>query len=128
MMKESVTYRGVAYPWQCDFNDHLNVQFYVGKFDEATWHFFSIMGLTKVLLDEEEKMMVAAEQHIQYIREVFSGNLILVKSSLIKTKSKSIVFKHRMMELETMQTVAESMIVSVCIDKVTRKPISLPIL
>jgi acyl-CoA thioester hydrolase len=33
----TVTYRGVVYPWHCDHMGHMNVMWYVGRFDEATW-------------------------------------------------------------------------------------------
>ncbi len=29
------TYRGVVYPWQMDQMDHMNVQFYTARFDQA---------------------------------------------------------------------------------------------
>ena len=46
-MKELVeTYRGVIYPWQCDHMGHMNVMWYVGKFDEATWNLFAVAGVT----------------------------------------------------------------------------------
>ena len=41
-----LTHRGVVYPWQCDQMGHMNVMWYVGKFDEATWQMFAQMGLT----------------------------------------------------------------------------------
>ena len=44
------TYRGTIYPWQCDHMGHMNVMWYVGKFDEATWQFFSMLGLTPAWL------------------------------------------------------------------------------
>jgi acyl-CoA thioesterase FadM len=31
----------VVYPWHCDHMGHMNVMWYVGKFDEATWIFFA---------------------------------------------------------------------------------------
>jgi acyl-CoA thioester hydrolase len=31
------TYRGTVYPWQCDHVGHMNIMWYVGKFDEANW-------------------------------------------------------------------------------------------
>ena len=39
------TYRGAVYPWHCDHMGHMNVMWYVGKFDEATWHLFRMVGL-----------------------------------------------------------------------------------
>jgi acyl-CoA thioester hydrolase len=35
-MPDELTYRGTVYPWQCDHIGHMNVMWYVGKFDEAT--------------------------------------------------------------------------------------------
>jgi len=40
------TYRGAVYPWHCDQMGHMNVMWYVGKFDEATWNLFAEMGVT----------------------------------------------------------------------------------
>ena len=40
------TYRGVVYPWHCDHMGHMNVMWYVGKFDEATWNLFAQVGVT----------------------------------------------------------------------------------
>lgn len=34
-MSKLVTYVGTVYPWQCDHVGHMNVMWYVGKFDEA---------------------------------------------------------------------------------------------
>ena len=42
-----VTYRGTVYPWQCDHNGHMNVMFYAGKFDEASWQLLSRLGLSR---------------------------------------------------------------------------------
>ena len=41
-----ITYRGVVYPWHCDHMGHMNVMWYVGKFDEATWNLFASIGIT----------------------------------------------------------------------------------
>jgi hypothetical protein len=40
------TYRGTVYPWQCDHVGHMNIMWYVGKFDEANWNFLARPGLT----------------------------------------------------------------------------------
>jgi acyl-CoA thioesterase FadM len=34
-MESAATYRGTVYPWQCDHVGHMNIMWYVGKFDEA---------------------------------------------------------------------------------------------
>ena len=41
MGKMQLVYKGLVYPWHCDHMGHMNVMWYVGKFDEATWAFFA---------------------------------------------------------------------------------------
>ena len=43
-MEPEITYRGAVYPWHCDHVGHMNVMWYVGKFDEATWNLFHRVG------------------------------------------------------------------------------------
>ena len=45
-MEQEATYRGTVYPWQCDHVGHMNIMWYVGKFDEANWNLFARLGLT----------------------------------------------------------------------------------
>jgi acyl-CoA thioester hydrolase len=47
------TYRGTVMPWHCDHMGHMNVMWYVGKFDEATWNLFSEMGVTAAFLRDK---------------------------------------------------------------------------
>ena len=54
-----ITYRGTIYPWQCDHVGHMNVMWYVGKFDEATWHLFNSIGLTPTFLRDNHRGMAA---------------------------------------------------------------------
>ena len=68
-----ITYRGVVYPWHCDHVGHMNVMWYVGKFDEATWHFFAMFGLTPSFLREQGRGMAAVQQNITYKRELRPG-------------------------------------------------------
>ena len=125
-MKEFETYRGTVYPWHCDFNGHMNVMYYVGKFDEATWQFFANFGITPSYLKKEEKAMVAAEQTFKYFQELNSGNLIYIKTELLEFKQKAIVFVHKMYNVETEALVAEGRMVGVHIDMKSRKPVAFP--
>jgi acyl-CoA thioester hydrolase len=51
-MENEATYRGTVYPWQCDHVGHMNIMWYVGKFDEANWNLFARLGLTPTYLRE----------------------------------------------------------------------------
>src|SRR5690349_12621889 len=120
------TYRGTVYPWHCDFNGHMNVMHYVGKFDEATWHFLAHLGITPSYLKNENRGMVAVEQNFKYFEELNAGDLITVKTKLIEFKPKAIVFVHRMYNVETNNIVAEGRMVGVHIDMTLRKSVEFP--
>jgi len=64
------TYRGMIYPWHCDHMGHMNVMWYVGKFDEATWNLFAAAGVTTAFLKENRRGMAAVQQNITYRREL----------------------------------------------------------
>ena len=55
---------------------HMNVMWYVGKFDEATWHLFHAIGITPTFLRENNRGMAAVEQTIQYKRELLAGDIV----------------------------------------------------
>jgi len=125
-MTDFETYRGTVYPWHCDFNGHMNVMHYVGKFDEATWHFLAHFGITPSYLKKEERGMVAAEQNFKYFQELNSGHLVYIKTELVEFKQKAIVFVHRMYNAETEALVAEGRMVGVHIDTNSRRPVPFP--
>src|ERR1700761_8527155 len=80
-MAESIlTYRGTVYPWHCDHMGHMNVMWYVGKFDEATWQLFSAIGITPDYLRTSGLGMAAADQRISYRRQGRAGDLAPVPS------------------------------------------------
>ena len=88
------TYRGAVYPWHCDQMGHMNVMWYVGKFDEATWNLFAAIGVTMAYLRENQRGMAAVQQDITYKRELLSGDTVTVRSMLLEVREKSAKFVH----------------------------------
>jgi acyl-CoA thioester hydrolase len=121
-----ITYRGVVYPWECDHMGHMNVMWYVGKFDEATWQLLGALGATPSRLREEGFGLAAVEQHIEYKRELRAGDLLTVRSSVLEAKEKSLRFAHEMTNDQTGELAATTVLVGVCIDTVARKARPLP--
>ena len=126
MPELAVTYRGTIYPWHCDHMGHMNVMWYVGKFDEATWQFFSNVGLPRSRFLREGTGMAAVEQHIEYKRELHAGDLISIRSAVLEVKEKSIRFVHEMTNDETGELAARTVIVGVYFDTTARKSLALP--
>jgi acyl-CoA thioester hydrolase len=126
MAERMLTYRGTVYPWHCDHMGHMNVMWYVGKFDEATWHVLAKIGATQSRMQQEGFGLAAVEQHIEYKRELHAGDLITIRSSVLEAKEKSIRFAHEMTNDETGEIAATMAVVAVCIDATARKARPLP--
>ncbi len=120
------TYRGVVYPHQLDHMDHMNVQWYTAKFDEATWHLFSSIGITSSYIRQNNRGMAALEQNIKYKAEVMSGDLLVIKSKILEVSEKVIRFMHTMYNAESGSEVATSELVAVHLDRVARKSCKIP--
>lgn len=121
-----LSYKGAVYPWHCDHMGHMNVMWYVGKFDEATWHLFNALGLTPDSLRGAERGMAAVEQNIQYKRELLAGDIVEVHSAVLEIKDRVIRFTHEMRKADTGELAATTTLTAVHLDKVARRACAFP--
>ena len=119
-----VTYRGAVYPWHCDHMGHMNVMWYVGKFDEATWCFFARLGLSPSHLRQQGRGMAAVEQHITYKAELHAGDVVTVRTRLVECRDKSIRFVHEMTNDETGDVAATTELTGVHLDTDARRAVA----
>ena len=120
------TYKGCVYPWQCDHIGHMNVMWYVGKFDEATWNLFAMLGLTPSFLRRENRGMAAAQQNIIYKHEMLPGDIVEVRSRVLELGEKSVRFVHEMRNGETDDVAALCELTGVHMDRLARKAVAFP--
>ena len=123
---EIETYRGVVYPWSIDHMGHMNVQFYTGRFDEASWHFLAHLGLAPSVLKANGRGFAALEQHAEYKVEILAGSLLEIRTELLEIKSKTLRFLHRMINSETSSVVATMELVVAYLDTEARRAAPLP--
>ncbi|MFD1657814.1 acyl-CoA thioesterase [Streptomyces caeni] len=121
-----VTYRGTVYPWHCDHMGHMNVMWYVGKFDEATWNLMSHIGITPAYLRSDHRGMVAVDQQISYRRELVAGDVVLVRSAILEVRDKVMRFRHQMENAATGEVAAVTVLTGVHLDTRTRRSCPLP--
>ena len=121
-----VTYRGTVYPSQCDHMGHMNVMWYVGKFDEASWQFLATVGLASSRLRSEGRGMATVEQRIEYKSELYAGDVVTVRSAVLEVSEKAIRIVHEMRNDDTGDVAATMVIVGVHLDMASRKACSLP--
>ena len=126
MATGQLTYKGAVYPWHCDHMGHMNVMWYVGKFDEATWAYFASLGLTPAKLRDNARGMAALEQNLTYKREVLPGDTLEIYTSTVEIKDKTVRFNHEMIDCETGEVVSICELLAVHMDTNARKAIALP--
>jgi acyl-CoA thioester hydrolase len=123
---EIVTYRGATYPWQCDHIGHMNIMWYVSKFDEANWNLFARVGITPSYLREARYGMAGVQQNITYKRELLAGDVIEVRSRILEVRERVIRFVHEMRNAERNEVAAICETTAVHLDRKTRKSCAFP--
>lgn len=93
------TFRGVVYPWFCDFMGHMNTQFYCTLFDGATLHFLNHVE-KRGDMQSVSMGWVDVRQLIEYRHEVRSGELLIITTKLLKLGNSSLTFKHAMYDAD----------------------------
>lgn len=119
-----ITYRGTVQLWHCDHMGHMNVMWYVGKFDEATWNLAAMMGMTTQYLKDRHRGMAALDQRIAYKREALPGDVITIRSALLEVKPKTVRFVHEMTRTNDALHLATMLVTAVHLDTQARKSIA----
>ena len=121
-----VTYRGVVYPQHCDHMGHMNVMYYVGKFDEATWQMFAALGVTPAYMRTNQRGVAAIRQNITYRHELRAGDLLTIRTGILEMNPKQIRFYHEMLNDETGEIAAATVITGIHMDTQARKACPFP--
>jgi acyl-CoA thioester hydrolase len=100
---------------------HMNVMWYAGKFDEATWHLLASAGLTAKRMREEGIGMAAVDQRIEYKRELLAGDLITIHSWFQEVREKALLLVHKIANEETQEVAARTFLAGVCLDTNTAR-------
>ena len=120
------TYQGTVYPWHCDHMGHMNVMWYVGKFDEATWSLFAKIGITPGYVRANDCGMVAVRQVLEYQQELTAGAVVVVRSRLLQVGTTSLRWIHEMINSETGALAATCEVTGVHFDRSARMSCALP--
>jgi acyl-CoA thioester hydrolase len=116
----------MIYPWQCDHMGHMNVMWYVGKFDESSWQVLSMLGLGRSRMQAEGIAMAAVEQHLEFKRELHAGDAVTIRTSILEINDKSLRLRHEMRQDETGELAASTIVTGVHLDARSRKARPIP--
>ena len=124
MNKLGITYRGTVQQWHCDHMGHMNVMWYIGKFDEATWNLAAMMGMTTQYLKATHRGMAAVDQRIAYKSEALPGDVVTVRTAMLEVKPKVVRFVHEMRRGDLGDHLATLLVTAVHIDTQARKSVA----
>ena len=124
MLKE-LTYKGAVMTWECDSNRHMNVMYYINKFEHAGRNTDLSLNLFEDQITDEIGLVVV-EQNIKYLREVFEDDLLYIESSLVDIGNKAFTIFHEMYNGRSKELVSTMKAVLVLFDKVSRKALPFP--
>jgi acyl-CoA thioester hydrolase len=88
------TYATAVNTWQCDENEHLNVQFYTEFGHEASAHLMAALGLGRRAQAAASLNVRAASDHIRYLREFRAVDPIAVRSAPVEVGERHVVVYH----------------------------------
>jgi acyl-CoA thioester hydrolase len=88
------TYATAVNTWQCDENDHLNVQFYTEFGHEASQHLMTSLGLGRRAQAAAGLSVRVHSDHIRYLREFRVIDPVAVRSAPVEIGEDHLVVYH----------------------------------
>ena len=125
-MSAQTTYFGAVYPSETDHMGHMNVAYYVQKFDAATWNFFFNIGVTPSMLKDASLGIAAVEQLLNYKKELIPGDVIEIRTRILDLSEKKVRFRHEMIHRESGMVAATCELLGVCFDREAHKSRAFP--
>ena len=121
-----LTYRGAVLTWECDSNGHLNVMYYINRYELAGRNLIPKIGCVKSYMQSNNYGIAVIEQHIRYLQEVFEDDLLYIESSIKGHSRKVMTFFHELKNGTTDELVGTCEIKLVILDKIARKAVIIP--
>lgn len=88
------TFSTAVNTWQCDENDHLNVQYYTEFGHEASAHLMASLGLGPRAQRQAGLVVGVADDHIRYLREFRIIDPVEVRSAPVEVGERHLLAYH----------------------------------
>lgn len=118
--------RDVVRPEWIDYNGHMNVGYYHVVFDLATDRFTEFLGLTPEFRQRHGLTTFALEAHLNFLREVKSGDRLSFTSRLLDFDAKRIHCYHEMFHAAEGYLAASMETLSSVVSTATRRTAPMP--
>lgn len=99
-------------PEWLDYNNHMNVAYYVAAFDIGIDAFKAVIGVDLDYIEREKKSTVALESHITYQREASLGDELRIDTRILGFDGKRCHIYQEMYRDEILLSTLESLSIS----------------
>lgn len=120
-----ITFRGMAHPWLCDVNSHLNTRHYAAMFDDASFTFLFDAGGDVAAVEGARLGWADVKQDIEFLDEVPMGALVTIRTRLLRLGGKSMTYTHSMRDLAKGKLRATMQVTTVLFDLDARKAVAI---
>jgi len=119
--------KDICHPWHCDVLGHMTTRFYLGMFDDASYHFIHSMFGWSAAQDDKGELGLADVRHvIEYLDEVTAGDLLEIRAELKKIGGKSLTARYEMTNLRNGEIASTLDVVYVLFDLKKRQSAVIP--
>jgi len=108
-------------PEWVDYNGHMNLAFYVLAFDKATDNFYDQLGIGLDYRAEQDSSMFTLGINVDYLREVFQGDELLITTQLLEVGKKRLRYIHQMYHGDDEKPVALNECLAIHVNMSSRK-------
>jgi acyl-CoA thioester hydrolase len=115
------SYRGYVSMQECDEMGHMNIQHYIGKTSDASFHLRDALGLSASAQATSGLGYVALEHHMRFHRELKTSDLVLVRSGIVEMRDKTFRKYQEMREVLDDRLAATFVVDVGCLDLATRR-------
>ncbi len=104
-----------------DYNGHMNLAFYVLAFDKATDNFYDELGIGLDYRNLQDSSMFTLGINVDYLREVFQGDELLITTQLLAVDKKRLRYIHQMYQGDEGSPVALNECLAIHVNMSSRK-------
>ncbi len=99
-------------PEWLDYNDHMNVAYYIKAFDIGIDAYKALVGLTIDCIEREGRSTVALEAHVTYQQEAHLGEDLRIETRILECDGKRVHIYQEMYRDSTLLATQETLAIS----------------
>lgn len=120
-------HQGLVLPEWIDYNNHMNIAYYVLAFDHATDALIDYVGMGQDYRERTQCSTFVVESHINFQRELMAEDPIHVTTQLLGFDSKRIHYFHRMYHSDKGFLAATTELIAIHVDLNQRHSETMPL-